>query len=92
MTERGGGKAAAADHRQRPAGPGAAWRSCPPPIKDAYLHAVASGTHQVFLWGAVISVVGFAAAWFVKEVPLRTGAKSADGEAPADAKAVAEPV
>lgn len=28
----------------------------PPMIKDAYSHAVATGTHQVFLWGAVISI------------------------------------
>ncbi|GAU68887.1 putative drug resistance protein [Streptomyces sp. NBRC 110611] len=43
----------------------------PPMVKDAYAHAVASGTHQVFLWGAVVSVIGFAAAWFLREVPLR---------------------
>ena len=46
-------------------------RSCPPAVKDAYLHAVAVGTHPVFLWGAVVSVIGFVAALFVKEVPLR---------------------
>src|SRR5712664_2642795 len=34
----------------------------PAAVKDAYLHAVASGTHHVFLWGAAISVIGFAAA------------------------------
>lgn len=43
----------------------------PEQVRDAYLHAVASGTGSVFLWGAIISVVGFVAAWFVKEVPLR---------------------
>ncbi|WP_455753030.1 MDR family MFS transporter [Streptomyces celluloflavus] len=67
----------------------------PPMIKDAYLHAVATGTHNVFLWGAVISVIGFAAAWFLKEVPLRggpsaTSGKAEGGDAPADRPAVAE--
>ncbi|MET9877340.1 MDR family MFS transporter [Actinacidiphila glaucinigra] len=43
-----------------------------PPVKDAYLHAVAGGTHHVFLWGAVVSVIGFLLAFFVKEIPLRS--------------------
>ncbi|MET9295376.1 MDR family MFS transporter [Streptomyces sp. NPDC003077] len=45
----------------------------PAAMKDAYMHAVAGGTHQVFVWGALISVIGFATAWFLKEVPLRGG-------------------
>ncbi|MGW2366040.1 MDR family MFS transporter [Streptomyces sp. NPDC001667] len=45
----------------------------PAVIKDAYLHAVSSGTHLVFTWGAVISILGFALAWFLKETPLRGG-------------------
>ncbi|GAB7031853.1 MDR family MFS transporter [Streptomyces platensis subsp. malvinus] len=45
----------------------------PPVVKDAYAHAVANGTHQVFLWGALVSIIGFAVAWFLKEVPLRGG-------------------
>lgn len=53
----------------------------PPAVKDAYLHAVATGTHHVFLWGTVISVVGFVAAWFVKEIPLRGAMPKAAGEA-----------
>ncbi|WP_327159135.1 MDR family MFS transporter [Streptomyces tubercidicus] len=69
----------------------------PPMIKDAYSHAVATGTHQVFLWGAVISIAGFAAAWFLKEVPLRGGpatpAESSKSEdAPTDRIAVPETV
>ncbi|MEU9483952.1 MDR family MFS transporter [Streptomyces decoyicus] len=69
----------------------------PPMVKDAYAHAVATGTHHVFLWGAAISIVGFAAAWFLKEVPLRGGpakpAESpAEGDAPADRVAVPEAV
>ncbi|WP_328467662.1 MDR family MFS transporter [Streptomyces sp. NBC_00448] len=51
-------------------------------VKDGYFHAVSSGTHQVFLWGAVVSVLGFIAALFVIETPLRgSGPKAAD---PAD--------
>jgi ABC-type Fe3+ transport system permease subunit len=46
----------------------------PAALKDAYFHAVASGTHVVFLWGAAISVLGFLAAWFLVETPLRGSA------------------
>ena len=77
--------------RRRPPRPGEL-KKLPPAIKDAYTHAVANGAHQVFLWGAVITVVGFLAAWFIKEVPLRAAPKSADGETPADVTPVAEPV
>ncbi|MFJ6483212.1 MDR family MFS transporter [Streptomyces sp. NPDC091682] len=56
----------------------------PEAVRDAYQHAVAAGTHSAFLLGAAIAVLGFAAAWFVKEVPLRGAgpaapAGSADG-------------
>lgn len=33
--------------------------------------AVAAGTHSLFLWGAVLSLAGLAAACFIQEVPLR---------------------
>ncbi|MEV0281837.1 MDR family MFS transporter [Streptomyces sp. NPDC050610] len=56
----------------------------PAMIKDAYMHAVSSGTHNVFLWGAGISIIGFAAAWFIKEIPLR-GSEPKPEAAPADA-------
>ncbi|MFD9561705.1 MDR family MFS transporter [Streptomyces sp. NPDC059994] len=45
--------------------------SLPPTVKDAYLDAVASGTHTLFLCGALICLVGIAAACFIKEIPLR---------------------
>lgn len=45
----------------------------PEAVRDAYLHAVATGTHSVFLWGAALSVVGFIVAFFLKEIPLRGG-------------------
>jgi EmrB/QacA subfamily drug resistance transporter len=48
-----------------------------PDLKDAYFHAVASGSHTVFLWGAVVSVIGFVAAWFITEIPLRGAAPKA---------------
>ncbi|WP_413102593.1 MDR family MFS transporter [Streptomyces sp. Inha503] len=94
MTERGGGKAAAITSGSAQLDP-ASLKLLPPPIRDAYTHAVASGAHQVFLWGALISIVGAIAAWFVKEVPLRgAAAKSADGDdaAAAETAPIAETV
>ncbi|MBO3681448.1 MDR family MFS transporter [Streptomyces sp. NEAU-YJ-81] len=93
MAERGGDKAAAITSGSAQLDP-ASLKELPLPIRDAYTHAVASGAHQVFLWGALISIIGAVAAWFVKEVPLRGAApKSADGDqAPADAAPVAETV
>ncbi|MFG2829941.1 MDR family MFS transporter [Streptomyces sp. NPDC048434] len=55
-------------------GPGA-------PVRDAYRAAVTSGLHGVLLGAAVLAVLGFAAAWFVREVPLRSVAGPADGAA-----------
>ncbi|MFJ2443624.1 MDR family MFS transporter [Streptomyces sp. NPDC087658] len=54
----------------------------PEAIREAYQQAVSSGTHEAFTLGAVIAVVGFAAAFFIKEVPLR-GAGPQPGETPA---------
>ncbi|MFG2350237.1 MDR family MFS transporter [Streptomyces phaeochromogenes] len=39
--------------------------------KDAYLHAVAHGTQQIFLVGALCAAAAFVAALFIKETPLR---------------------
>ena len=39
--------------------------------KDAYLHAVAHGTQQIFLVGALCASAAFLAAVFIKETPLR---------------------
>lgn len=50
----------------------------PEAIRDAYQHAVTSGTHAAFLLGAAIGVAALIAALFVKETPLR-GAGPADG-------------
>ncbi|RII16968.1 Multidrug resistance protein 3 [Streptomyces sp. YIM 130001] len=50
---------------------------------DAYLHAVAHGTQQIFLVGACCAAVAFVAALFIREVPLR----GKPGSAPAERKA-----
>ncbi|MGW1768912.1 MDR family MFS transporter [Streptomyces sp. NPDC002073] len=86
--------------RLGPAGAGAAGGSAqldaaslaklPEAVREAYQHAVAAGTHSAFLLGAAIAVLGFAAAWFVKEVPLR-GAGPATEPEPKAAPATAGP-
>ncbi|MFJ3828442.1 MDR family MFS transporter [Streptomyces sp. NPDC090046] len=64
----------------------------PEAVRDAYQHAVAAGTHSAFLLGAAIALLGFAAAWFVKEVPLRGAgpAGPADGATDGAAEGAAE--
>ncbi|MFI6001728.1 MDR family MFS transporter [Streptomyces sp. NPDC051366] len=61
----------------------------PEAVRDAYQHAVAAGTHSAFLLGASIAVLGFAAAWFVKEVPLRGAGPAQGGDAEGDKAAQA---
>lgn len=81
MSERLGPEAAeAASSAQLDA---ASLAKLPEAMREAYQHAVADGTHAAFLLGAAIAVLGFAAAWFVKEVPLR-GAGPAPAPSPAD--------
>ncbi|WP_424212044.1 MDR family MFS transporter [Streptomyces sp. BI20] len=70
MTERlgdAGGKATGAGAQLD----AASLAKLPDAVREAYQHAVASGTHSAFLLGACVAVLGFLAAWFVKEVPLR---------------------
>ncbi|WP_327681660.1 MDR family MFS transporter [Streptomyces sp. NBC_00467] len=55
----------------------------PDELREAYEFAVSSGTHGAFLLGASVAVLGFVAAFFVKEVPLR-GAAPAKEPAPQD--------
>jgi hypothetical protein len=63
----------------------------PDAVREAYQYAVAGGTHTVFLVAAAISVLGFVAAWFIKEVPLKgAAAKPADADADAGADTGAE--
>ncbi|WP_455353646.1 MDR family MFS transporter [Streptomyces sp. SYSU K217416] len=63
----------------------------PDAVREAYQHAVAAGIHSAFLVGAAIAVIGFAAAWFVKEVPLR-GAGPVPARPAATPGKIAEPV
>jgi EmrB/QacA subfamily drug resistance transporter len=85
MAARGGSQAAKVTSGGAQLSP-ASLAKLPASVKDAYLHAVATGTHQVFLWGTAISVIGFVAAWFVKEVPLR-GAPKGSAAATAESSA-----
>ncbi|MET7744631.1 MDR family MFS transporter [Streptomyces sp. NPDC005385] len=67
----------------------------PAPAREAYQHAVSSGTHSAFLLGSVIAVVALIAAVFVKEVPLKgAGAPKPGEDEPRDAAPapLAEPV
>ncbi|WP_419996854.1 MDR family MFS transporter [Streptomyces boninensis] len=64
--------------------------SLPAPVKDAYLHAVSAGTHQVFLWGAGVALLAFLATWFVKEVPLKGAAPKKKGDDDAAPQAAVE--
>lgn len=43
----------------------------PAEAREAYQHAVSSGTHSAFLLGSVVAVLALVAAVFVKEVPLK---------------------
>ncbi|MFI1112588.1 MDR family MFS transporter [Streptomyces physcomitrii] len=66
----------------------------PEAAREAYQHAVASGTHAAFLLGTVVSVVVLVAALFVKETPLRGGedpkkAPAQDGEGDGTARRTA---
>ena len=47
-------------------------RAAQPDLVDRFQHAIAAGTHSVFLVAAVLTIAGFALSWFVREVPLRT--------------------
>lgn len=62
----------------------------PAMVREAYQHAVSSGTHSAFLLGAGVSVLVLIAALFVKEVPLKGGPKAATEDADAAPVAVVE--
>ncbi|MFC9930306.1 MDR family MFS transporter [Streptomyces sp. NPDC127190] len=53
----------------------------PPLVREAYQHAVSSGTHAAFLLGAAIAVTVLVAALFVKEVPLKGSGPQKQGPA-----------
>ncbi|MFF0203090.1 MDR family MFS transporter [Streptomyces sp. NPDC005017] len=62
----------------------------PAAAREAYQHAVSSGTHGAFLLGAAVAVIAVIASVFVKEVPLKgAGPQKTEGTGPnAPAEAV----
>ncbi|MER5728036.1 MDR family MFS transporter [Streptomyces sp. NPDC002138] len=65
----------------------------PQDVRDGYLHAVATGTQQIFLVASCLCAVAFGAALFIREVPLRgkPGAGAGAGAGAGDPKPVAAP-
>jgi EmrB/QacA subfamily drug resistance transporter len=49
----------------------------PTPVREAFQSGVVSGLHGVLIGGAVMALLGFVVAWFVKAEPLRGGAAPA---------------
>ncbi|WP_432070601.1 MDR family MFS transporter [Streptomyces sp. AA1529] len=64
----GGGKQLADTGPQLDA---ASLEKLPAQVREAYEHAVAGGTHGVFLLATGVALLTFVAAWFIKEVPLK---------------------
>lgn len=64
---------AGADTRLTPA----QLRALPASVRESFAAAVTSGLHGVLLGTAVPAALAFAAAWFVRETPLRTEPKGA---------------
>ncbi|SEC25510.1 drug resistance transporter, EmrB/QacA subfamily [Streptomyces sp. 2224.1] len=58
------------------------------PVREAYRAAVTGGLHGVLAGAAVLAVLGFAAAWFVREAPLRS---TVEPDGPATPHSPAEP-
>lgn len=83
MAARGGGQATAGSAQLD----AASLAKLPEPVREAYEFAVASGTHAAFLLGAAVAVIGFIAAFFVKEVPLRGTGPSRAADEPTEDKA-----
>ncbi|QIQ03402.1 MDR family MFS transporter [Streptomyces liangshanensis] len=84
MAARGGSTAGGLQSAQLDA---ASLAKLPEAVREAYQHAVSTGIHGAFTLGAAIAVIGFVAAFFVKEVPLRgAGPKPSDAPAPTDGR------
>ena len=49
-------------------------QTLPAPVQEVVKAAIADGTHAIFLFAAVVTVVAFVVSWFVKQVPLRDSA------------------
>jgi EmrB/QacA subfamily drug resistance transporter len=66
-------------------------QTLPAPVQDAFKTGVTSGLHGTMIGSAILAFLGFAVAWFIREVPLRSGREPAASDEPA-AEALAEPV
>ena len=74
MTERAGAAAGPGSGAEAPAQLDAAsLERLPAQVREVYEHAVADGTHTVFLVAAVTALICFLASWFIEEVPLKGG-------------------
>jgi hypothetical protein len=71
-----------ANARLPPATDPASIKRLPPATHAAFEHAFAAALHPVFLMAAGVSLLAFALAWLVHEVPLRTGTHAADAITP----------
>ncbi|SDS46533.1 MDR family MFS transporter [Actinopolymorpha singaporensis] len=50
----------------------------PPQVREALLHAYAVSIHSVFVWATPVALAAFVLAWFLRELPLRATATTAD--------------
>jgi EmrB/QacA subfamily drug resistance transporter len=55
-------------------------RRLPPAAHDAYVHAVASALHPVFVVASAIAGVSFLLTWLLREVPLRSSTRPLSGD------------
>ena len=66
-------------------------RTLPLQVQDAFKAGITSGLHGTMIAGAVLAFLAFVLAWFVREVPLRSGRGPEPAKGPAQ-EALAEPV
>jgi EmrB/QacA subfamily drug resistance transporter len=67
-------------------------RHLPLPVQDAFKAGITSGLHGTMIGGAILAGLGFVVAWFVREVPLRSGRGTPASQEPAARETLAEPV
>ena len=61
----------------------------PAPVRDALLNGISSGLSHVFVWAIPFAAVVAVLAFFIKEVPLRSGPTHENAEPKAESKDVA---
>lgn len=66
----------------------AALEKLPAAAIEVFRGAVVNGTQALFFWGALLTIAGFAAAWFVRQVPLRTSTDPRASAPPVEPEAV----